>query len=140
MHGLFRILQKHKLVTLGEEVDLCYLSTAYNTSRLPKLELYNTCGFSLNNNNSAILTCSHSYHLMCYSGRYIYCENFYKDSIFENVNSFLKRFEKGADILTQEELDHVENDFGKEKESEKVESEKMDVSSLYQYDHIECVT
>ncbi|RHZ89734.1 hypothetical protein Glove_11g62 [Diversispora epigaea] len=119
-----------KTTTLGEEVDLRYLPTAYNTSRLPKLESCDACGFPLNNSNSAILTCSHGYHLMCYSGRCIYCENFYKDGIFENVNSFLKRLEKGADILTQEELDNAENDFEEEEELEEVESEKMDVSSL----------
>jgi hypothetical protein len=114
---------------LGEEVDLRYLPTAYNTSHLPKLGLCDTCGFPLNNDNSAILTCSHGYHVLCYSGGCNYCENFYKNGIFENVNSFLKRLEKGAEILTQEDFDNVEIEI-EEEETEEIESKKTDISSL----------
>ncbi|RHZ88486.1 hypothetical protein Glove_22g49 [Diversispora epigaea] len=123
-------LKTYQLATLEEEVDLRYLPTAYNTSHLPKLGLCDACGFPLNNNNSAILTCSHGYHVLCYSGRCNYCENFYKIGIFENVNSFLKRLEKGAEILTQEDFDNVEIEIEEEEETEEIESEKTDVSSL----------
>ena len=57
------------------------------------------------NNNGIVLACGHGYHPACYGRRCIYCENFYKNGIFENVNSFLKRIEKGTDILTQDDLD-----------------------------------
>ncbi|RHZ81546.1 hypothetical protein Glove_119g40 [Diversispora epigaea] len=123
-------LKTYQLATLGEEVDLRYLPTAYNTSHLPKLGLCDACGFPLNNNNSAILTCSHNYHVLCYSEECNYCENFYKIGIFENVNSFLKRLEKSAEILTQEDFDNVKIEIEEEEETEEIESEKMDVSSL----------
>ncbi len=71
----------------------------------------------MNNDNVVSLIYGYSYYLACYSRRCIYCENFYKNGIFENINSFLKRIEKGKDILTQDDLDD-ENNEEKEKESE----------------------
>ncbi|RHZ81377.1 hypothetical protein Glove_120g227 [Diversispora epigaea] len=50
----------------------------------------------------------------------------YKKGIFENVNAFLKQVEKGADTLTQEDLDNEENDIEEEKnQSEEIETQNI---------------
>jgi len=121
-------LKSYKLATLGEEVDLRHLPTAYNTIHLPKPGLCDNCGLQLNENNGIVLVCGHGYHPVCYGRRCSYCENFYKSGIFENVNSFLKRIEKGKDILTQDDLDDEINEE-EEEESEEVANEQTDVSA-----------
>ena len=108
-------------------MDLRHLPTAYSTFRLPKSEICDKCGLHLNN-NGVVLACGHGYHPACYGIRCTYCENFYKNGIFENVNSFLKRVEKGTDILTQDDLDD-EVDEDEEEESEETTSEETDVSA-----------
>ncbi len=74
-----------------------------------------------------MLVYDHGYHLNCYNRRCTYCENFYKNSIFENVNSFLKRIEKGTDILTQDDLDD-EVGGEEEEELEEMVSKQVDIS------------
>ena len=102
-----------------------HLPTAYNTIHLPKPGLCDNCGLQLNENNGIVLVCGHGYHPVCYGRRCSYCENFYKSGIFENVNSFLKRIEKGKDTLTQDDLgDEVNED-----EEEESEEEQTDVSA-----------
>ena len=80
------------------------------------------------NDNSVVLVCGHSYHLICYGRRCIYCENFYKNGIFENVNAFLKRIEKGMDTLIQDDLDDETNEE-EEEETKETESEQTDISA-----------
>ncbi|GBC39789.2 hypothetical protein GLOIN_2v1868106 [Rhizophagus irregularis DAOM 181602=DAOM 197198] len=120
-------LRGYKLATLGKEVDLRHLPTAYSTSYLPKSGLCDNCGLPLNN-NGVVLACGHGYHPVCYGRRCVYCENFYKKGIFENVNSFLKRVEKGTDTLTQDDLDDEINEE-EEEESEETADEEIDVSA-----------
>ncbi|CAB4427904.1 unnamed protein product [Rhizophagus irregularis] len=120
-------LRGYKLATLGKEVDLRHLPTAYSTSHLPKSGLCDNCGLPLNN-NGVVLACGHGYHPVCYGRRCILCENFYKKGIFENVNSFLKRVEKETDTLTQDDLDDEINEE-EEEESEKTADEEIDVSA-----------
>ncbi|PKC08025.1 hypothetical protein RhiirA5_410749, partial [Rhizophagus irregularis] len=97
------------------------------TSYLPKSGLCDNCGLPLNN-NGVVLACGHGYHPVCYGRRCVYCENFYKKGIFENVNSFLKRVEKGTDTLTQDDLDDEINEE-EEEESEETADEEIDVSA-----------
>ncbi|PKY21872.1 hypothetical protein RhiirB3_525341 [Rhizophagus irregularis] len=63
-----------------------------------------------------------SFGLLC-----VYCENFYKNGIYENVNAFLKRIEKGTDMLTQDDLDDeiIEDE---EEGTEETECEQTDIS------------
>ncbi|RIB27634.1 hypothetical protein C2G38_2240004 [Gigaspora rosea] len=77
----------YQLATLNEEVDLRYLLTAYSTSHPPYPKLCDCCGLPLSDDNSM------------------------KKGIFENVNLFLKRIEKGENKLTKEDLDDDENDI-----------------------------
>ncbi|CAB4393527.1 unnamed protein product [Rhizophagus irregularis] len=121
-------LKGYKLATLGKEVDLRHLPTAYSTSHLPQLGLCDQCGLQLNNNGEA-LACGHGYHPSCYGRRCIYYENFYKNGIFENVNSFLKRIEKGKNTLTQDDLDDENNEEEEEESSEEPVNEQADVSA-----------
>ena len=51
----------------------------------------------------------------------------YKNGIFENVNSFLKRIEKGTDTLTQDDLDD-EVGGEEEEELEEMVSKQVDIS------------
>ncbi|RHZ86852.1 hypothetical protein Glove_43g41 [Diversispora epigaea] len=53
-------------------------------------------------------------------------KKFYKRGIFENVDSFLKQIEKGADTLTQEDLDEEENDIEKRKD----QSEEIEIQNI----------
>ncbi|RHZ78314.1 hypothetical protein Glove_166g14 [Diversispora epigaea] len=54
-----------------------------------------------------------------------------KRGIFENVNVFLKWVEKGADTLTQEDLDNEENDI-EEEENQSEEIETQNISNKLQ--------
>ncbi len=106
---------------MGEEVDLRHLLTAYSIIHLPKLRLCDSYDLQLND-DGIVLVCGHGYHPNCYNRRCTYCKNFYKNGIFENVNSFLKRIEKGTDTLIQNDLDD-EVSGEEEKESEETASE-----------------
>ncbi|RIB10179.1 hypothetical protein C2G38_2265415 [Gigaspora rosea] len=116
------------LATLKEKVDTRHLPTAYSTSRPPSPELCDNCKLPLNH-NGVVLICGHGYHTCCYSERCVYCEEFYKKDIFENVNSFLKRIEKGADILISEDLDDDENNVEEDTEEQPEVKEAQDISS-----------
>ena len=116
------------LATLGEEVDLRRLPTGYSTSCPPMQGLCDRCKLPFVNENGVIFICGHGYHTNCYDKKCIYCEEFYKRGIFENVNSFLKRIEKGADILTQEDFDDEENNI-EEGEEQSEEVEIQDISN-----------
>jgi hypothetical protein len=83
------------------------------------------------NENSVTFICGHGYHTSCYNGKCVYCEEFYKRGIFENVNAFLKRVEKGTDIFTHEDLDNEENDIEKE-ENQSEEIGMQDISNKLQ--------
>ncbi|RIB30813.1 hypothetical protein C2G38_2151566 [Gigaspora rosea] len=131
----------YQLATLNEEVDLRYLPTAYSTSHPLHHELCDCCGLPLSNDNSMVYICSHGYHVACYNKKCKYCKEYYKRGIFENVNSFLKRIEKGENKLTKEDLDDDENDIeeGVDEVSEEVE-EALDTSSklaaeIYNIEH-----
>ncbi|RIB21708.1 hypothetical protein C2G38_2034189 [Gigaspora rosea] len=88
---------------------------AYSTSRPPSSELCNSCKLPLNHND-IVLICGHSYHIYCYSGRCVYCEEFYKK-------------EKGADTLTSEDLDDDENNIEEDMEEQPEVEEAQDISS-----------
>ena len=119
------------LATLGEEVDLRRLPTGYSTSYPPKQGLCDRCKAPLTNESGVTFICGHGYHTSCYNGKCVYCEEFYKRGIFENVNAFLKRIEKGADILTHEDLDNEENDI-EEEENQSEEIGMQDISNKLQ--------
>ena len=75
-----------------------------------------------------VFVCSHGYHNNYYNGKCKHCEEFYKKGIFKNVQKFLTRIEKGADTLTEEDLDDDDDDEENvEEESEEVE--EVDISS-----------
>ncbi|RHZ85143.1 hypothetical protein Glove_71g82 [Diversispora epigaea] len=115
------------LATLGEEVDLRRLPTGYSTSFLPQNGLCDCCKLPINETNGTTFICGHGYHLNCYNGKCKYCEEFYKKGIFENVDSFLKRIEKGSDVFTQEDLDNENNTEEEEEQYDSVE-EIQDIS------------
>lgn len=76
----------------------------------------------MDNKNGTIFICSHSYHISCYNNKCIYCEEFYKCKIFENIKIFLKQIEKGSDTLTQKDIDDETNNIEKEgRQSEEIE-------------------
>ncbi|RHZ89265.1 hypothetical protein Glove_16g74 [Diversispora epigaea] len=117
------------LATLEEEVDLRRLPTGYSTSYPPKQGLCDRCKLPFINEDSGVtFICGHGYHTGCYNGKCTYCEEYYKRGIFENVNSFLKRIEKGANTLTQEDLDDERNDIEEEQEQTE-EIEMQDISN-----------
>ncbi|RIB05437.1 hypothetical protein C2G38_2047587 [Gigaspora rosea] len=77
-----------------------------------------------------VFVCGHGYHLICYNAKCIHCEEFYKKGIFKNVKKFLERIEKGANTLTNEDLDDDDEDDveGMEETIEEVE-EALDITS-----------
>ncbi|RIB21323.1 hypothetical protein C2G38_2176936 [Gigaspora rosea] len=91
--------------------------------------------------NSMVYVCGHDYHDACYNKKCKYCEEYYKRGIFKNVNSFLKRIEKGENKLTKEDLDDDKKDVEEvaDEVSEKIE-EALDTSSrlaaeIYKIEH-----
>ncbi|RHZ47868.1 hypothetical protein Glove_566g73 [Diversispora epigaea] len=117
------------LATLEEEVDLRRLPTGYSTSYPPKQGLCDRCKLPfVNEDGSITFIYGHGYHTGCYNGKCTYCEEYYKRGIFDNVDSFLKRIEKGADTLTQEDLDDEGNDI-EEEEEQTEEIEMQDISN-----------
>ncbi|RIB07132.1 hypothetical protein C2G38_2215363 [Gigaspora rosea] len=131
----------YQLATLNEEVDLRYLPTAYSTSYPPHPKLCDCCGLPLSDDNSMVYVCGHGYHVACYNKKCKYREKYYKRGIFENVNSFLKRIEKGENKLNKEDLDDDENDIeeGVDEVSEEIK-EALDTSfklaaEIYNIEH-----
>ena len=69
-----------------------------------------------------VLICGHGFHWHCYNKMEYgcrHCEQYYKNGIYKNVNSFLKRLEKGAKNITEED--------GIEEESQDPEETEDDV-------------
>ncbi|RHZ47356.1 hypothetical protein Glove_585g4 [Diversispora epigaea] len=125
-HDLYCNLGK---TTLEEEVDLRRLPTGYSTSYPPQQGLCDRCKLPFANEDGVTFICGHSYYTGCYDKKCIYCEEFYKRGIFENVNSFLKRIEKGADTLTQEDLGDDDGNDIEEGEEQSEEIEIQDISN-----------
>ena len=98
---------QYKLATLGEIVDLKCLPTGYSTNMPP---LANTCDHCRKElDDGEVLVCGHGYHLECYQIMNYgcrHCEEYYKRGIYSNVDSFLKRLEKGPEVLTSEEKEN----------------------------------
>ncbi|RIB03966.1 hypothetical protein C2G38_2223635 [Gigaspora rosea] len=109
--------------------EFAYLPIAYSTAH-PYPELCDRCGLPFINNNGVVFVCGHGYHLTCYDAKYIHCEEFYKKGIFKNVKKFLEKIEKGANTLTNEDLDDDDEDDieGMEETIEEVE-EPLDITS-----------
>ncbi|RIB18493.1 hypothetical protein C2G38_2184472 [Gigaspora rosea] len=120
----------YHLATLGKDVDLRRLPTAYSSSYLPQPNMCDRCKHPFSEEDGMVLICGHGYHLTCYNRKCNYCEEFYKKVIFKNVNKFLERLE-GEDKLTPEDFDDDENT---EKEEEEETSEEIegisDISSI----------
>ncbi|RIB00883.1 hypothetical protein C2G38_2051308 [Gigaspora rosea] len=108
-------------------MDLRHLPTAYSTAHPLRLGLCDSCGHSLVDKNGMVFVCSHGYHNNCYNGKYKHYEKFYKKGIFKNVQKFLAQIEKGADILTEEDLDN-DDDNKKNVKKESKEVEEVDIS------------
>ena len=87
-----------------------------------------------------VYTFVHSYSCLsnCYRGKCIHCEEFYKKGIFKNVKKFLERIEKGADTLTEEDIDDDDEDDVEnvEENSGKVETIDISVSLAAQIEQI----
>ena len=80
----------YHLATLGEDVDLRRLPTAYSSSYLPQPNLCDRCKHPFSEENEMVLICGHGYHLTCYNRKCTYCEELYKKGIFKNVKKFLE--------------------------------------------------
>ncbi|RIA99879.1 hypothetical protein C2G38_2256995 [Gigaspora rosea] len=108
-----RVEENNSKTNKGEnrkQVDLRCLPTAYSTSYPPQPGLCDSCKLPFVNDNGAVFICGHAYHLGCYNGKCIYCEEFYKKGVFKNIDSFLKRIEKGNDTFTLEDLVDSDDD------------------------------
>ena len=100
----------YKLPTLNANVDLRSLPAGYHTSFPPNPESCDRCIKPFENDEGIILICGHGYHETCYNELYKrckHCEDFYKKGVFNNVDSFIKRLEKGEDILTDDDLEEI---------------------------------
>ncbi|CAG8739906.1 4692_t:CDS:2, partial [Gigaspora rosea] len=86
-------------------VDIKCLPTGFSTNFPPLADNCDHCHNILN--KGEVLTCSHGYHYECYTPLHYgcrHCEEYYKRGIYDNVKKFVKRLEKGPNILTEEEL------------------------------------
>ncbi|KAF0386545.1 hypothetical protein F8M41_011372 [Gigaspora margarita] len=65
---------------------------------------------------SKVLICGHGYHIICYNAmeeRYKYCYDYYETGIKNNIKSFINRLEKGANILTEDDINIDEDNENK---------------------------
>ncbi|RIB16837.1 hypothetical protein C2G38_1479581 [Gigaspora rosea] len=118
---------KYKLAALNEEVDVMFLPTGYSTSVPPSQELCDNCFKPLSEKgDSTVLICGHGFHWHCYDKMEYgcrHCEQYYKNGIYKNVNSFLKRLEKGANNITEE--DGIEESQDSEETEEDTEEHEF---------------
>ncbi|RIB13262.1 hypothetical protein C2G38_2041125 [Gigaspora rosea] len=117
----------YHLATLNEDVNLQRLPTGYSTAHPPHPEFCDKCGLPFTDNNGSAFICGHGYHSNCYRGKCIHCEEFYKKGIFKNVKKFLERIEKGADTLTEEDVDNDDEDDVENVEENSGEVETIDI-------------
>ena len=69
-------------------MDLLQLLTGYSIAHALYLELCDSCGYLLVDNNGNVLVCGHSYYIGCYNRQYNHCIEFYKKGIFQNIQKF----------------------------------------------------
>ena len=134
-----RSRSKYKLTILNEDVDITCLPTGYSTRVPPLPELCDDCYKILDNDSSGtVLICGHGYYWHCY-GQMEYgcrhCEQYYKDGIYKNVNSFLQRLEKGADIISEndgieEELQDLDEELEEDSEHENIQEKDINLQSV----------
>lgn len=104
----------YKLATLEKIVDTRLLPAGYSTLYPPSINLCDHCKDLLEtspNNNEVVLICGHGYHVNCYNElekRCKYCEEYYIKGISDNVTKFIKRLEKGPEILTNDDFEEEE--------------------------------
>ncbi|CAG8436425.1 84_t:CDS:2 [Scutellospora calospora] len=96
-------------------------------------------GRYFNNNFDPIeMLTIHNYADNIEERRCIHCEQFYKKGIFKNVQKFLNRIEKGANILTKEDLEDDEEEVEiAEEKSEEVEILEISNKLLEEINRIE---
>jgi hypothetical protein len=122
-----KIPKEYQLTSLGIKVNVMCLPAGYSTGSIPKIGVCDYCQKPLNAFEGKVLTCGHGYHWNCYEAQKHgcnHCEQFYKKGILENVNSFLKRLDKGIDELTPEEI----NDFNVDDCDEENNENEADVN------------
>ena len=123
---------RYKLATLGEIVDPKCLPTGYSAGIPPSPDFCDHCKKKLS--DGEVLICGHGYHFECYqimeySCRH--CEEYYKRGIYSNVNSFLKRLEKGPNVLTTEEKEGENVEEVLSDENEKVEEVEINKGQVH---------
>ena len=107
-----------------KKVDVMCLPVGFSTGSPPKNGMCDHCKKTLNEGNGKVLVCGHGYHLNCYSilnNGCNHCEQYYKKGIYKNVDSFLKRLEKGKEELTEEDIENPNAEEGDEEEQDEVE-------------------
>jgi len=108
------------LPALEITVSTKQLPCGYSTKKIPSLINCDLCNTLLQNQYEAeVLICGHGYHIICYNvmeERCKYCYDYYETGIKNNVKSFINRLEKGANILTEDDID-IDNDEDNENEN-----------------------
>ena len=75
----------------------------------------------MDESNGKVWICGHGYHLNCYNflnNGCNHCEQYYKKGIYKNIDSFLKRLEKGKDELTEEDTENPSTEENDEEQDE----------------------
>ncbi|RIB12057.1 hypothetical protein C2G38_2259236 [Gigaspora rosea] len=98
-------------------------------STSPHPEFCDKCRLPFTDNNGSVFICGHGYHSNCYRGKCIHCKEFYKKRIFKNVKKFLEQIEKGANTLTEEDVDDDDEDDVENVEENSGEVETIDISA-----------
>ncbi|KAF0440398.1 hypothetical protein F8M41_004051 [Gigaspora margarita] len=105
------------------------LPCRYSTKKIFLLincDLYNT--LLQNQYEAKVLICGHGYHIICYNamkGRCKYCYNYYETRIKNNIKSFINKLEKGANILTEDDIDIDNNEDNKNKNNNNLVSSSL---------------
>lgn len=127
-------LTKYKLCTLNKTIDIKLLPSGYHTAHVPKADECDYCNNKFDPNlpeyNGDVLVCGHSYHYDCFETLEKscgHCTEFYKKGIIDNVNSYLKRLEKGEDILM---VDELENERENNNENDESSNDQESIENL----------
>ncbi|CAG8668661.1 8643_t:CDS:1, partial [Scutellospora calospora] len=110
---------------LGITVSTKQLPCGYSTKKIPSLtncNLYNT--ILKDEYQAEVFICGHGYHTICYNlmeRKCKYCYEYYETGIKHNVKSFINRLEKGANILTNEDIDIDNNNEDNNNSTDEIE-------------------
>ncbi|CAG8459777.1 2325_t:CDS:2, partial [Scutellospora calospora] len=119
------IIKEAFVIILGITVSTKQLFCRYSTKKIPSLTNCDLCNTILKDEYQAeVFICRYGYHTICYNfieRKCKYCYEYYETGIKYNVKSFINRLEKGANILTNKDIDRDNNNKDNNNSTDEIE-------------------